>query len=152
MAAGDVFVFDQFFVDALSKYHDLGGDDIKLALITTVTTPAVTTADPRWGSGGSTDLSTNEVTAGGNYAAGGVSLTNLSISLSGGKAVFDADNISYAQSGSNPTNARWGILYNDTDAGKRCIAYFDIGTTFDLSADQFDIQWSASGIIDFDQA
>jgi len=152
MAAGDVFVFDQFFVDVLSKLHDLSSDTIKIAFITDAVTPAVTDADPRWGAGGSTNYSTNEVTPGGNYSTGGETITNVSVTLSSGKGVFDGDNISIAVNGSNPTNARWGIIYNDTDAGKRAIAYFDIGSVFSLASDQFDIQWAASGIIDFDQA
>lgn len=152
MAQGDVIFFDQFLVDVQEKLHDLENDTIKLGLITSSTTPAATTSDGRWGAGGSTNLSTNEVTAGGNYSAGGPTIANNSVTLSSGAAVFDGDDISISQNGSNPTNARWGIIYNDTDAGKRAIGYLDLGSDTDLSAGDFSVAWNASGISSLNQA
>lgn len=152
MAAGDVFAFDQFLVDVQEKIHDLENDSIKVALITSAVTPAVTDADPRWGAGGTTNFSTNQVTAGGNYTTGGASAATPSVTLSTGAAVFDAGDISIAQHASNPTNARWGIIYNDTAAGKNCIGYVDLGTTIDLSAGAFSVTWNASGIMSMNQA
>lgn len=152
MAAGDVFVFDQFMVDVQEKIHDLETDTIKVALITSAVTPAVTDADPRWGAGGTTNFSTSQVTPGGNYTTGGSAAATPSVTLSGGAAVFDAGDISIAQHASNPTNARWGIIYNDTAAGKNCIGYVDLGTTIDLSAGAFSITWNASGITSMNQA
>lgn len=132
--------------------HDLENDTIKVGLITSTTTPAITTADPRWGAGGSTNWSTNEVTAGGNYTAGGPTIANPTVTLSGGAGVFDGDDISITQHASNPTNARWGIIYNDTDAGKRALGYIDLGADTDLSNGDFSITWNASGIATLDQA
>lgn len=152
MAAGDIFFFDQWLVDVQEGLHDMETDTIKVGLITSATTPAVTTSDPRWGAGGTTNLSTNEVTAGGNYASGGPTAANNSVTLSSGAGVFDADDITITSNGSNPTNARWGIIYNDTDAGKRCLGYLDLGADIDLSAGDFTIQWNASGISSMDQA
>ena len=152
MAAGDVIVFDQFLVDVQEKIHDLETDTIKVALITSAVTPAATDADPRWGAGGTTNFSTSQVTPGGNYTTGGEAAATPSVTLSGGAAVFDAGDISIAQHASNPTNARWGILYNDTAAGKQCIGYVDLGTTIDLSAGAFSITWNASGITSMNQA
>ena len=152
MAAGDVIVFDQFLVDVQEKIHDLETDSIKVALITSAVTPAATDADPRWGAGGTTNFSTSQVTPGGNYTTGGSAAATPSVTLSGGAAVFDAGDISIAQHASNPTNARWGILYNDTAAGKQCIGYVDLGTTIDLSAGAFSITWNASGITSMNQA
>ena len=97
-------------------------------------------------------MSTSEVTAGGNYTAGGPSAANPTVSLTGGAGVFDADDISIAQHASNPTNARWGIIYNDTATGKNCIGYVDMGADIDLSAGAFSITWNASGISSLDQA
>lgn len=152
MAAGDIIAFDQFLVDVQEKLHDLETDTFKVGLITSAVTPSATTADPRWGAGGTTNFSSNQVTPGGNYATGGPSIANNAVSLSGGAAVFDGDDISITQNASNPTNARWGIIYNDTDAGKRATHYIDLGTTIDLSSGNFTITWNASGIHSLNQA
>lgn len=152
MAQGDVVFFDQFLVDALEKVHDLENDTIKVGLTDGTTTPAATTADPRWGAGGTTNFSSEEVTAGGNYTAGGATPAAPSVTLSGGAAVFDAGDVSWSQNGSNPTNARWGIIYNDTATGKNAIGYVDLGSAFDMTTGDLSIAWNASGIASLDQA
>jgi hypothetical protein len=152
MAAGDIVFFDQFCVDVQEGLHDLENDTIRVGLITAVVTPSATTTDPRWGSGGSTNLSSNQVTPGGNYSSGGPTIGNNSVTLTGGAGVFDGDDISIAQNASNPTNARWGIIYNDTDTGKRAIGFVDLGAAIDLSAGAFAITWNASGISSLNQA
>lgn len=152
MATGDVVFFDQFLVDVQEKLHDLENDTIKVGIVTNATVPAATTADPRWGAGGTTNFSSNEVTPGGNYSTGGPAAANNTVTLSGGAAVFDADDISITQNGSNPSGAYWGIIYNDTDTGKRAIGYVELGGPVDLSAGDFSIAWNASGISSLDQA
>ena len=153
MAAGDIVFFDQYTVDVQEGVHNQETDTFKVGLITAVSPqPAATTADPRWGAGGTTNYSSSEVTPGGNYSSGGPSAANPAVTLSGGAGVFDADDISVTQHASNPTNARWGILYNDTAAGKNALGYVDLGAAVDLSAGDFSIAWNASGISSIDQA
>jgi len=152
MAAGDVVYFDQYLVDVRKKVHNEDADTIKYALITNVVTPSATTADPRWGAGGSTNLSANQVTPGGNYTTGGSAPGTNAITAAGGAAVYDDGDVSIAQHASNPTNARWLIAYNDTDAGKRAIFFVDLGAVIDLSAGAFSVTWNASGISSLDQA
>jgi len=152
MAAGDVVYFDQWLVDVQEGVHDMETDTFKVGLVTSTVTPSTTTADPRWGAGGSTNLSTNEVTPGGNYSSGGITLANPSVTLSGGAGVFDGDDISVTQNGSNPTDARWAPIYNDTAAGKNAVGYVDLGADTDLSAGAFSITWNASGISSMNQA
>lgn len=147
MAIGDITAITQFKVDGWEKFHDLENDVIKVGLVTSTTTPTETTADPRWGAGGTTDWSTNEVTPGGNYSAGGSTIANPAVTIVTADAKFDGDDISILQNVSNPTNARWGILYNDTDTGKRVIGFLDLGADVDLSAGDFTITWNASGIL-----
>lgn len=151
MAAGDIVFTDQFLVDVLEGLHDLETDTIKMGYVTSSTTPAATTSDPRWGAGGTTNWSTNE-TSGGNVSAGGSTIANPSVTLSGGAAVFDGDDVSVTQNGSNPSAARWGIIYNDTDTGKRAIGYLDLGSDTDMSAGDFTAAWNASGIASLNQA
>lgn len=128
------------------EVHQLETDTIKLGLVTSSVTPSETTSDPRWGSGGSTNLSTNQVTPGGNYSSGGPTIANNTYTLSSVTATFDGDNISISQNASNPTNARWGAIYNDTAAGKQALAFLDLGGATDLSAGDFSVTWNASGI------
>jgi len=146
MAAGDVVFYEQFYVDVQEGIHNLETDAIKLGLVTSTYTPTAADADPRWGAGGTTNTSTNEVTAGGNYTAGGVAIGNNSVTLTGGDGVFDGDDVTITQNVSNPTDARWGVIYNDTAAGKQAIGYLDLGAVIDLSAGDFTVSWNASGI------
>lgn len=149
MAKGDVVVFNQFMEDMGDKLHAMGSDTFKIGLTTGTTTPTAATSDPRWGAGGTTDFSAEEVTAGGNYTAGGESLSAVitdNWTRSAGTSKFDGDDVSILQNVSNPTNARWGIIYNSTDTGKRAVAFVDLGVSTDLSAGDFTITWNANGI------
>jgi len=146
MAAGDVVFYEQFYVDVQEGIHNLETDTIKLGLVTSTYTPTAADADPRWGAGGTTNTSTNEVTAGGNYPAGGLSVANPSVTLVSGQGEFNADDVSATQNASNPTDARWGVIYNDTALGKQAIGYLDLGAVIDLSAGDFSVQWDLNGI------
>lgn len=146
MAKGDVIWFEQYYADVQEALHDQENNTFKMGLADATLTPAANTADPRWGAGGSTDVSANEVTAGGNYAAGGPTLPNPTVSLASGRGVFDSDDVAIAQDGANPTDSRWGFVYNDTDAGKRCLFAVDLGSATDLSAGAFDVAWDVNGI------
>ena len=152
MAAGDVVFFDQYLHDVQEGVYNFETDTIKWGLITSAVTPSATTADPRWGAGGSTNFSSSEVTPGGNYSAGGLTAANPTVTLSGGAGVFDADDLACAQHASNPANARWAIGYSDTAAGKQAFAFLDLGTAIDLSAGAFSVAWNGSGIASLNQA
>ena len=146
MAQGDVTVFDQFRENIGEKIVNLETDTINVGLITNAVTPAASTADPCWGAGGTTNFSTNEVTPGGNYSAGGSAIANPVYSQTGGVATFDGDNVAIAAHASNPTTARWGIIYSDTATNKNCIAYVDLGGVTDLTSGGLTLAWNASGI------
>lgn len=144
MAAGDCVVFDVHLQDLGRAVHNLETGDISLGLITSSTTPTASTAGPAWGAGVTTNLSTNEVTPGGNYSADGPSIGGT-YSQTSGTATFDVTDVSISQNGSNPTNARWGIVYNETATNNEAIGYIDLGTDVDLSAGDFTITWHANG-------
>jgi hypothetical protein len=146
MAQGDVTLFHEFKEDVGQKIHNLSSDTFKLGLVTNAVTPAAGTTDPRWGAGGTTNLSTSQVTPGGNYSTGGPTLASSSWSETAGTATFDAADVSIAQNASNPNNARWAIVYNDTSTGKEALAFVDLGGVTDLTAGNFAITWNASGI------
>ena len=149
MAQGDVTLFNKAVEHIGEKVINLETDTFKLGLVTNAVTPAATTSDPCWGAGGSTNLSTNEVTPGGNYSAGGASVANPTYVESAGTVTFDADDVTIAQHASNPTNARWGIIYSDTATNKNAVVYVDLGGVTDLSTGAFTLTWNASGIFSF---
>lgn len=142
MAAGDISVFDE-----AKAYMIDGGweaaDTIKLALLTSATAPTDADTTPALGD-------YTQVTAGGNYVAGGETLDTLGnmVTEASGTMTFDdtGASVTWSQDGSNPTNARYGLIYNDTDAGDLAIAWLDLGANVDLSAGDLTITWNASGI------
>jgi hypothetical protein len=102
-------------------------DTIMMAFVTNATVPSKSTADPRWGAGGTTNFATNEVTPGGNYTAGGVALTGLTVTRVGAITYLNAASpITITGDPANPTGAYWAIFYASTDAGKRCLAFMDL--------------------------
>lgn len=120
---------------------------IKMGIITNASPPAVTDSDPRWGAGGTQNYSTNEVTPGGNYAAGGVTLTGTTSTLAGAVTSLNATSpISIAANASNPTGAYWAVFYDSTDTGKRVFGYMDLGGPISLvSGLQININGVSSG-------
>ena len=147
MAQGDVVVFQQFLVDVQEKLHDLENNEFRLSLITNAAPPLATTPDPRWGAMGTTDMSAHEVAPGGSYVSGGTLVANPSVVLIKSAAVFDADDPAmWAAASGNPSNARWAVLYNNTDSGKRCVAFVDLGSLFDMKVGDLDINFGADGI------
>lgn len=141
MAQGDVVVFNE----ALAYLFDGGfeaADDIKVAICDNTTAPAQTTATPAL-------ADFTEVGTAGSYTAGGTSLGNIGtlVTQSGAVMTFDSTtNPSWTANGSNDTDAYWGIIYNDTDAGKRAIAYVDLGGPVNMATTALQITWNASGI------
>jgi hypothetical protein len=120
----------------------------KLGLVDDTITPtaADTSANgPKWD-----DYAGNEVTADGNYVTGGLTLAYTSAtrwSLTGAIGKFDADDIELAQDGSGFTDARWGILFNDSHANKRAVAFVDLGGAVSEQAGPVAIRWNANGIV-----
>jgi len=152
MAAGDFKWFAQGLHDLGNKIHDLDADDFRIGFITTSTTPAVNTAAPHWGGTGTTNMSTNQVATGGTSYTGPIVLTAEAWTLTATGAALDFADITLAQDASGFTNGRWGIVYNNTDANKRCIGYLDLGSDRSLVAGSVTIQINASGALALAQA
>jgi hypothetical protein len=130
MAAGATHVSAKFVSNmTLTGLASLWATNtIKMAIITNAVTPAVADSDPRWGAGGAQNYSTAEVTPGGNYTAGGITLSGTTSSLASAITSLNATSpISIAANASNPTGAYWAIFYDSTDAGKHVFGYMDLG-------------------------
>lgn len=149
MAQGDVVVFDDFLEYVLKgnaeNPFDFGAtpDTIKVAIVDNTITPSATTADPTWGAGGTTNLSANEQT-GGNFTAGGQTCASLTVTNNAGTIELDfGDPATWSQNAGNPTTCVWGIVYSDSATNKNCIAYVDLGGSFDATTGDLTITWGA---------
>lgn len=137
MPQGDVIAFDQFIFDTLDADigHDYGTGNttvLKCAVVDSTIAMVTTLADPCWGAGGTTDVSANEVTVVGDYTAGGNTLASPNIAIVGGVIHLDWGDPTAWATGTD-TDAKWGIVYNDSLAKKPCLCWVDLGTAFDMS-------------------
>lgn len=88
----------------LHNFNSAGGHTFKLALYTSSATLSPATTDY---------TATNEV-SGTGYTAGGITLTNGGVSLSGNTAYFDFSDAVWP---SSSITARGGLIYNTTTGG-----------------------------------
>src|SRR5271169_5645285 len=135
MATGDTKLMSAYVTSMAnnSPADKWGSDQIKVALVTVSTTPSQTDSNPTWGAGGAQNYSTNEVAAGGNYSAGGVVLAGTAVANSTTHTNLNATSpVSWAANASNPTTARWAIIYDSTTANKEVLGYIDLGVTTSL--------------------
>lgn len=144
MATGDIKWFAQALLDLGNKIHDMDGDTLKLGLITSASTPALSTAAPHWGGTGTTDLSASQVATGTAYTTGGPTLGSVTWSLVSNVPTFRAATVTVNQDVSGFTNARWGIIYNSSDANKRAIAFVDLGADRSIQGGALTIDWSGA--------
>lgn len=152
MAAGDIKWFAQGLYDIGVGIHNLSTADWRLGITTATVTPAVNTAAPHWGGTGTTNLATNQVATTGTSYTGPVVLTTEAWTLTATGAVSDFADISLAQDASGFTDGRWGIIYNNTDANKRAVAYIDLGSARSLVTGPLAINLNASGVLSLAQA
>ena len=156
MAVGDTGFFNSFINDMMNKVHDFqttSQDEFKVGLIE-ATTGATCTAGvvvPHWGGTGTTDLSAYELTAVSSYVAGGSSLSvTYTQSAIAGQGVIDFQlNPHWDRNTTGPQRtARYGVIYNNTDANKRCIGWIEVHPTgFDLTSGSLDIEWEPTGFL-----
>lgn len=145
MAQGDIRWFADGMLKLGQKRIDLTTDVLKIGFVTSAVTPALGTANPCWGAGGSTNFATNQVTPGGNYPNGGITLASVTFTNVSNVLTLRATDPTIAQHASNPTNARWGIIYSDTATNKDCLGYIDFGSVRDLTTGDFTINFGGAG-------
>jgi len=117
---------NSFKSELLGGTHDLDTDVIKIALYTSsATLGASTTAY----------AVTNEVATGGNYSAGGNTLSGAVITLSGTTAFVDFDNSTWATA---TITARGALIYNSSKSNK-AIAVLDFGGDKTSTAGDFTV-------------
>ena len=141
MATGDI----TWFEEARTLDYFAGWaltDDIKVAILDNTTAPTAADATPALGD-------YTEVGAAGSYTAGGTSLGNWGTvwSEASGTGTMDSTtNPSWASNGSNDTDAYWGLIYNDTQAGDPAMCFVELGGPVNMSTTTLTITWNGSGI------
>ena len=90
----------------------------------------------------------NEVSSSGtNYTTGGNALTNVAISVDGTTAIFDADNVTFANA---TISAQAALLYNSNNSNS-AIAVLDFGGVKTSTNGTFELQFptanSSAGLI-----
>lgn len=147
MAAGDFVWFRAGLLAIGNAQINLGSDTFKAGIVKSAANsgidPSATTADPRWGSGGTTNLSSSQVATAAGYT-GPVTLTSVTWSLVSNVPTLRGTIPTIPNNASGFTNGRWMIIYSDTDAGKRAIGYYDLGTDRSIAAGA-DLQVDPSG-------
>lgn len=155
MAQGTFALFNEFAESIADGRIDLDTHTFKVGLVTLQVggspTISATTAVPTWGAGGTTNISTSEVAAGGGYTAGGATLASVTYNRSAGVATFDAADVTWTSSGSgDPATIKTTVIYSDTATNKDCIGFIDMttdGTTaISMLSGNVGITWNASGI------
>ena len=149
MAQGDVTFFDQFWEHLGNGVIPLSTGTFKMALLTSGTTQPVRTASNPAYEGGTQNYINIEVSAGGEYSAGGNTLEGVTWdSTANGATVFDSSATTWVTTSGNPTNAYWGLLYDDTTVPstiKYAIAMVDLGGAFDMTGGDLTITPNAAG-------
>lgn len=144
MATGDIKWFAQGLHDLGNKIHDMDTDVFKLALVTNTTVPSLSTAAPHYGGTGTTNFATNAVATGTAWT-GPVTLANKTWTLVSNVPTLRADNpATIAQDAGGFTNARWGVIFNDSDANKRCVAFVDLGADRSLVSGSLAVDWNGA--------
>ena len=155
MAQGTLALFDEFAESIGDGRIDMDTDTFKIAFVTLQVggTPTIAKDDavPTWGAGGSTNLNTDEVAAGGGYTAEGESLASVTWAQTSGVAKFDAADVVWTSSASgDPATIKTAVIYSDTATNKDCVGFIDMtadGTTaISLLAGDITVAFGAGGI------
>lgn len=146
MARGDVKWFASFDLTAKRgvSFSLHSADTLKLGIVTNAQVPAVDTADPRWGSGGSTNFSTSQVATATGYS-GPITLTGVTYTRSLGVNALDFNDVSINSDAAGFANAYYAIIYDDTVAGKYCLGFIDLGGPVSIVTGPLNINLNAGG-------
>lgn len=130
--------FNCFVADVANKVHNLGADTLKIML---------TNSAPSASNTVKTDIA--EITAQNGYSGGGVAVTGVTSTQTGGvyKLVASADPAVNATGAVGPF--RYAVLYNSSASGGPLIGWWDYGTSISLANGEtftFDLN-QTSGII-----
>jgi hypothetical protein len=118
-----------------------GGDTLKVMLITNTRAPVQATDATM------TDIDDNEV-SGTNYSAGGATLASNTLTLAAGVLTFDCADITWSQSGSGFSTARYAVLCKSTGtpANDTPVAYANFAADKGNVSGDLVLQMDAAGV------
>lgn len=119
---------------------DFDTDTIKVMLVASAYTPAASTHVNK------SDV-TNEVT-GTNYTAGGTALATKTLTEATGTVTFDAADVTWLQSATGFSTARYAVIYKDTGTASTSplIGYIDFTADKGNTSGDLTLQWAATGV------
>ncbi len=142
MAQGSLKVFDYVAFNAGKQLYNHATDTFKYALIT----DAYSTVDKATVEASLSSFT--EVSAGGNYSAGGNALTGNAWTIAGGISKLDFTDISLSKSAGSPTTAKTLLIINST-VGSDCYAAVQLGAAdgdaVDLVNNDLTLTFNANG-------
>ena len=142
MPRGTATTFQEAMLDMAKGVHgDLSAATLKLAIVDNTITPAADDATPRWA-----DYSANEVSAAGNYVAGGITLTTVVIAMVGGILTITADDVNITEHASGFTDGYYGILVNTSAAADQALGFWDMAGPVSEQAGDVDFEFP-SGVV-----
>lgn len=145
MATGDIKWFAQALLNLGEKIFDLSSDTLKVGIIDSTITPAVSTADPCWGAGGTTNFAGEQVATGGTSYTGPQTLASVTWALVSNVPTLRATDITLNQDASGFTDGRWAIIYDDSASNKNCLGFIDLGSARSLVTGQLVINFGGAG-------
>lgn len=116
-----------FKEDLMSPGANLEANTLKLALYTNAATLNENT----------TAYTTSQEVSGTGYSAGGATLTNVAVTTDGNVAIFDADNVAFANS---TITAQAALIYNNSNSNS-AICVLDFGSDKSSTNGTFEIQF-----------
>lgn len=125
----------QDFVERLgTKQHDLNGDTFKVFLTNEAPVAASDTVKG--------DMA--EITAQNGYPSGGTDIQNAATE-SGGTLTMTAVDVTFTASGGSFGPFQYAVIYNDTNATKYLLGYYDYGSAVTvLDGESFKVDFGAS--------
>lgn len=147
MARGDVHYFRAFLKKSKAgTVFSLGSDTLKLGIVGNGVVPTVLTPDPRWGSGGTTDFSAQQVATGTSYT-GPITLTSVTYTQNNNVDTLSSANVALAPDAAGFNTAYYAIIYDDTVAGKFAIGFVDLGGPVSIATNAMNLNWNAAGML-----
>lgn len=145
MPRGSATLFQEAMLDMAKGVHgDLSAATIKLAICDDTITPAADDATPRW-----SDYSANEVSAAGNYVAGGITLTTVTVTMIGGICTLKADDVNIAMDASGFLDGYWAFVVNTTAAADQILGFIEMAGPVSEQAGDVDFEFPSGVVIEF---
>ncbi len=122
--------FKQELLEGVHNFAAAGGDTFKIALYTSSATLSSAT----------TAYTASNEASGTGYTAGGETLTNVGVSLSGTTAYLDFDDVTWTTA---TISAAGALIYNSSQSNK-AVAILSFGGTYSSTAGNFTLTFPAN--------